>query len=118
MLLITPLTILDRVTAATSYSQTKPGQIPLSIHGVNGVISDRTNRDKNAVCLLLYFCNILIQDWYHEIIDKFNPLIVKEAPTSNRKLTAIEPAILTEFIKRTFSQESGKFVKKSIRTIR
>ena len=51
---------------------------PDEIGQIARAISDRTNGDKNAICLLLYFCNILIQDWYHEIIHKFNPLIVKE----------------------------------------
>jgi hypothetical protein len=56
----------------------------------------------------LYFCNIFIQQWYNEIIHKFNPLIVKEAATSNRKLTAIELAPLTEFIKRRYYEPLAK----------
>jgi hypothetical protein len=73
-----------------------------------GAISDSINRDKNAICLLLYFCNIFIQDWYKEIIHKFDPLIVKEAATSNRKLTAIELAPLTKFIKRRYYEPLAK----------
>ena len=65
-------------------------------------IPDRIDRDKNAICLALYFCNIFIQDWYSEITLKFNPLIVKEAAANNRKLTAIELAPLTEFIRRRY----------------
>ena len=52
---------------------------PYEIGQIVKAISDRINRDKNAVYLLLYFCNIFIQDWYNEIIHKFNPLLVKEA---------------------------------------
>jgi hypothetical protein len=81
---------------------------PDEIGQIARAISDRTNGDKNAICLLLYFCNILIQDWYHEIIHKFNPLIVKEAATSNRKLTAIELASLTDFIKRRYYEPLAK----------
>ena len=81
---------------------------PDEIGQIARAISDRPNRDKNAVCLLLYFCNILIQDWYHEIIHKLNPLIVKEAAASNRKLTAIELAPLTEFIKRRYYEPLAK----------
>ena len=81
---------------------------PDEIGQIAKAISDRTNGDKNATCLLLYFCNILIQDWYHVIIHKFNPLIVKEAAASNRKLTAIELAPLTEFIKRRYYEPLAK----------
>ena len=42
------------------------------------------------------------------IIHKFNPLIVKEAAASNRKLTAIELAPLTEFIKRRYYEPLAK----------
>jgi hypothetical protein len=71
-------------------------------------ISDRVNKDKNAVCLALYFCNIFIQDWYSEITHKFNPLIVKDAAANNRKLTAIELAPLTEFIRRRYYEPLAK----------
>jgi len=81
---------------------------PNEICQIASAISYRTNTDKNAICLLLYFCNILIQDCYHEIIHKFNPLIVKEAATSNRKLTAIELASLTDFIKRRYYEPLAK----------
>jgi len=81
---------------------------PDEIGQIAKAISDRTNGDKNATCLLLYFCNILIQDWYHDIIDKFSPLIVKEAATSNRKLTAIDLASLTEFIKQRYYEPLAK----------
>ena len=96
---------------------------PEEIGQIAIAISNRINRDKNAVCLLLYFCNILIQDWYHEIIHKFNPLLVKEERSaSNEKLTALEVAPLTDFIKRRYyeplGENTGKFVKKSIRTVR
>jgi hypothetical protein len=50
----------------------------------------------------LYFCNVFIQGWYNEIIDKLNPLHVKEAAVSNRKLTAIELTPLIEFIERSY----------------
>ena len=52
-------------------------------------IPGRINRDKNALCLLLYFCNIFIQDWYNEIIHIFNPLIVREAAASNRACQSV-----------------------------
>ncbi|MGB6674423.1 MAG: hypothetical protein WBE34_18495 [Candidatus Nitrosopolaris sp.] len=81
---------------------------PEEIGQIAIAISDRINRDKNAVCLLLYFCNILIQDWYNEIIHKFNPLLVKEAAASKRKLTALEVAPLTEFIKRRYYEPLAK----------
>jgi hypothetical protein len=81
---------------------------PEEIGQIAIAISDRINRDKNALCLLLYFCNILIQDWYNEIIHKFNPLLVKEAAASKRKLTALEVAPLTEFIKRRYYEPLAK----------
>ena len=81
---------------------------PDEIGQIARAISDSINRDKNAICLLLYFCNIFIQDWHKEIIHKFDPLIVKEAATSNRKLTAIELAPLTEFIKRRYYEPLAK----------
>jgi hypothetical protein len=65
-------------------------------------VSDRIDGDKNAICLLLYFCNVFIQGWYNKIIDKLNPLHVKEAAVSNRKLTAIELTPLIEFIERSY----------------
>jgi hypothetical protein len=81
---------------------------PDEIGQIAKAISGRINRDKNALCLLLYFCNIFIQDWYNEIIHKFNPLIVREAAASNRKLTAIELAPLTEFMKRRYYEPLAK----------
>ena len=81
---------------------------PDEIGQIVRAISDRVNRDKNAVCLALYFCNIFIQDWYNEITHKFNPLIVKEAAANNRKLTAIELAPLTEFIRRRYYEPLAK----------
>ncbi len=81
---------------------------PDEIGQIAKAISGRINRDKNALCLLLYFCNIFIQDWYNEIIHKFNPLIVREAAASNRKLTAIELAPLTEFMKRRYYEHLAK----------
>jgi hypothetical protein len=65
-------------------------------------VSDRIDGDKDAICLLLYFCNVFTQGWYNEIIDKLNPLHVKEAAVSNRKLTAIELTPLIEFIERSY----------------
>ncbi len=81
---------------------------PDEIGQIAKAISGRINRDKNATCLLLYFCNTFIQDWYNEIIHKFNPLIMKEAAASNRKLTAIELAPLTDFIKRGYYEPLAK----------
>jgi len=81
---------------------------PDEIGQIVRAISDRVNRDKNAVCLALYFCNIFIQDWYNEITHKFNPLIVKEAAANKRKLTAIELAPLTEFIRRRYYEPLAK----------
>ncbi|MDQ6667056.1 MAG: hypothetical protein M3Y53_02395 [Thermoproteota archaeon] len=54
--------------------------------------------ETKTLCLLLYFCNAFIQEWFNEIIDKLNPLHVKEAAASNRKLTTIELTPITEFI--------------------
>jgi hypothetical protein len=74
-------------------------------------------RDKNALCLLLYLCNVFIQDWYKEIIRKFNPSIVKEAAVSNRKLMAVEVAPLTEFIKRRYYQPLARNLENSLRKV-
>jgi hypothetical protein len=81
---------------------------PDEIGRIIRAISDDVNRDKNAVCLLLYFCNIFIQDWYSEIIHKFNPLVVKEAAANNRKLTVLELEPLTEFINRKYYEPLAK----------
>jgi hypothetical protein len=74
-------------------------------------------RDRNALCLLLYLCNVFIQDWYKEIIRKFNPSIVKEAAVSNRKLMAVEVAPLTEFIKRRYYQPLARNLENSLRKV-
>ena len=74
-------------------------------------------RDKNALCLLLYLCNVLIQDWHKEIIHKFNPSIVKEAAVSNRKLMAGEVAPLTEFIKHRYYQPITKNLENSLKKV-
>jgi len=74
-------------------------------------------RDKNALCLLLYLCNVFIQDWHKEIINKFNPSIVKEAAVSNRKLMAEEVAPLTEFIKHRYYQPLAKNLENSLKKV-
>ena len=75
---------------------------PDEIGKIAKAVSDRIDGDKDAICLLLYFCNVFIQGWYNEIIDKLNPLHVKEAAASNRKLTVIELTPLSEFIERSY----------------
>jgi len=74
-------------------------------------------RDRNALCLLLYLCNVFIQDWHKEIIRKFNPSIVKEAAVSNRKLMAVEVAPLTEFIKRRYYQPLARNLENSLKRV-
>jgi hypothetical protein len=74
-------------------------------------------RDKNALCLLLYLCNVFIQDWHREIIHKFNPSIVRDAVVSNRKLMAVEVAPLTEFIKRRYYQPFAKNLENSLKRV-
>jgi hypothetical protein len=73
------------------------------------------DKDKNVLCLLLYLCNVFIQDWRKEIIQKLNPLIVKEAAMSNRKLMAVEVAPLTEFIKHRYYQPLAKNLENSLK---
>jgi hypothetical protein len=75
------------------------------------------DKDKNALCLLLYLCNLFIQDWHREIIHKLNPSIVKEAALSNRKLVAVEVAPLTEFIKRRYYQPLAKNLENSLKKV-
>lgn len=74
-------------------------------------------RDKNALCLLLYLCNVFIQDWHKEMTHKLNPSIVKEAVESKRKLKAVEVAPLTEFIKRRYYQPLAKNLENSLKKV-
>lgn len=70
------LTLRERIINSASvkiFNQTDT--TPEEIGQIAIAISDRINRDKNAVGLLLYLCNILTQDWYNEIIHKFDPLL-------------------------------------------
>ena len=49
---------------------------PDEIGKIAKAVSDRIDGDKDAICIvLLYFCNVFIQGWYNEIIDKLNPLV-------------------------------------------
>jgi hypothetical protein len=75
------------------------------------------DKDKNALCLLLYLCNLFIQDWHKEIIHKLNPSLVKEAAVNNRKLMAVEVAPLTEFIKRRYYQPLAKNLENSLKKV-
>ena len=38
-------------------------------------ISNRINKDRNTLCLVLDLANFNVQDWYNEIKDKFSPWI-------------------------------------------
>jgi len=52
----------------------------LSLNEMNQIvdaISERMNRDRNAVCLLLHFCNEFMKDWYNDINANFIPLVIK-----------------------------------------
>ncbi|PWU81742.1 MAG: hypothetical protein DLM72_05430 [Candidatus Nitrosopolaris wilkensis] len=77
---------------------------PDEIGKIAKAVSDRIDGDKDAICLLLYFCDAFIQERCNEIIDKLNPLHVKEAAASNRKHTAIELTPITEFIGRSYNK--------------
>ena len=53
-------------------------------------ISEGVGVDKNAICLLLHICNVFVQGWHNEVIDRLNSLRVKEAAASDRRLAPIE----------------------------
>ena len=75
---------------------------PEELGRIAKAISDGIGVDKNAICLLLHICNVFIQGWNNEIIDKLNSLRVKEAATSNRRLAPIGLTTRIDIIDRKY----------------